>query len=91
MEPTNDDAAIREFHAAARRHKAKVYGVAGLVAIAIGIVATIVTFASSGEGGRLEVRVLAFGLGFVGVGLFFLVQAWRIGSGRANDFDYDVR
>lgn len=93
--PNNDDAAIAEFHAAARRHKAKVYGIAGIVGILIGVAAIIVTFVADnaiGEsGGRYETRVLALGIAFVGVGFFGLFQAWRIGTGRANDFDYDVR
>ncbi|MGE0397167.1 MAG: hypothetical protein AB7T06_10640 [Kofleriaceae bacterium] len=92
----NDDAAIAEFHAAARRHKAKVYGIAGIIGIAIGIAAVIVTFAASetladGGGRRYEVRILAVGLAFVVMGLFGLFQAWRIGTGRAADFDYDPR
>ncbi len=93
--PTNDDAAIAEFHAAARRSKARVYAIAGILGILIGIVAIIVTFAAAEAtamgGSRYEFRILAFGFGFVGAGLFGLFQAWRIGTGRANDYDYDVR
>jgi len=44
---TNDDAAIAEFHAAARRGKAGVYGIAGIVAIALGIAAIVVTSVTS--------------------------------------------
>jgi hypothetical protein len=91
---TNDDAAIAEFHAAARRHKAKVYGIAGIIAILIGIAAAIVTFTAADlENGahRYELRILAVGLAFIVGGAFALFQAWRIGTGRAADFDYDVR
>jgi hypothetical protein len=91
----NDDAAIAEFHAAARRHKAKVYGVAGILGILIGIAAVVVTFVAAesidGQGTRYEIRILAFGLGFIAMGCFGLFQAWRIGTGRANDFDYNPR
>lgn len=91
---SDDDKAIAEFHAAARRSKARVYGIAGLVGIAIGIAAVVVTFAAADmENGarRYEARILALGVAFVVLGLFGLFQAWRIGTGRANDFDYDVR
>lgn len=90
----NDDAAIAEFHAAARRHKAKVYGIAGIIGILIGIAAVVVTFVAAEqiEGStRYELRILAFGLAFIAMGFFGLFQAWRIGTGRAADFDYDVR
>lgn len=93
MTSGNDDVAIAEFHAAARRHKARVYGIAGVVGILIGIAAIVVTFAADSaiDGGRYERRVLVFGIGFVVAGCFGLFQAWRIGTGRANDYDYDPR
>ncbi len=94
QQATNDDAAIAEFHAAARRGKAKVYGIAGILGILIGIAAVIVTFAAADmENGarRYEIRILAVGVAFVVMGLFAVFQAWRIGTGRANDYDYDPR
>ena len=95
MTATNDDAAIAEFHAAARRSKARVYGIAGLIGIALGVAAIVVTFvaAEATDGGRrrYEIRIAAFGVAFVVLGIFGLFQAWRIGTGRANDFDYDPR
>jgi hypothetical protein len=94
-QPNNDDAAIAEFHASARRGKARVYGVAGVLGIVLGIAAIVVTFAASdamrGGGTRYEIRIAAVGVAFVLLGLFALFQAWRIGTGRANDFDYDPR
>ena len=94
-QPNNDDAAIAEFHAAARRSKARVYGIAGLIGILLGIAAIVVTFVAAesmdGGGHRYEIRILAFGIGFVDMCLFGLFQAWRIGTGRSNDFDSDPR
>ena len=91
---TKDDPAIAEFHAAARRGKARVYGVAGILAVLVGIAAIIVTFAAADlENGaqRYEVRVLGLGAAFLFAGVFMMFQAWRIGTGRANDYDYDPR
>ena len=82
------DAEIAEFHRAARRRKAWIFGIAGTLSIALGIAILAVWYSSIepqyhyGEG-----RVLFGGIAFVLSGLGMAWNAYRIGSGRINDVD----
>jgi hypothetical protein len=84
-----DDAAIEEFHRAERRRKAKVFGIAGIVSIVLGIGAMIVAFSAGepGAGLRFEVKTLAVAIGLVIMGGSFLFNAYRIGTGQIADVE----
>ena len=58
MEFTNDDAAIAEFHNAARKRKAVIFAIAAVVAILAGPAALIVAFSATPDAGpaRGEIR-----------------------------------
>jgi len=69
MDPNHDDAAIAEFHAAAKRRRRLIMAVTAVLCAAIGIAILIVTF-TAGEGseeggGKMETRTLAVGGAFV--------------------------
>jgi len=71
-DPTNDDAAIAEFHAAARRRRQRIMVVTAIACVLIGALILVATFAAgsgSDEGGRFEVRTIAVGIGFVIAGI----------------------
>ena len=71
---TNDDAAIAEFHAAAKRRRRRIMAITALVCIAIGAVVLLITFTADENmdgtaGGRYEVKTIAAGIAFVVAGL----------------------
>ena len=71
MDPTNDDAAIAEFHAAARKRRRRIMAITAIVCALIGIGILVVTFTAeegAGEGGRFEGRTIVVGLAFIGGG-----------------------
>lgn len=72
MEPTNnDDAAIAEFHAAAKRRRQRIMGVTAVLCLLIGAAILVVTFTAgeaNDEGGRMEGRTLLVGIAFVVAG-----------------------
>ncbi len=80
-DPTSDDAAIAEFHAAARRRRRRIMGITAILCVLIGIAILVVTFtADSGSeegGGRFETRTLAIGIGFVVAGFVSAASAVR--------------
>jgi hypothetical protein len=68
MEPTNDDAAIAEFHAAARKRRQRIMAITAIICALVGIGILVVTFTAgdaNGEGGRFEGRTLVVGAGFI--------------------------
>lgn len=87
------DKEIAEFHAAARRRKAIIYGVAAVLLIGLGGLILVIAFsAGAGEevvGPRYSVRVIVGGAAMVLAGLSAAYNAYRIGSGQVNDVDYD--
>ena len=88
------DKEIAEFHAAARRRKAVIYGIAAVLLIALGAVVLVVAFLGSEGGelhGRFPVKVIAGGAALVFAGLAAAWAAFRIGTGQVNDVDYDPR
>ena len=89
-EPNPDDAAIAEFHRAARRRKAIIFAVAGVVAFFGGLAAVVLSFMAedaAGGGGRIEGRTLILGGVLMGSGAWAAWQAFRIGSGQINDIE----
>jgi hypothetical protein len=80
-DPNADDAAIAEFHAAARRRRRRIMAITAILCVLIGVAILVVTFtADSGSeegGGRFEVRTLAVGVGFVIAGFVSAAAAVR--------------
>ena len=80
MDPANDDAAIAEFHAAAKRRRRRIMAITAIVCGAIGAVILVVAFTAdqaAGPGGRFEGRVIVGGLVFLGAGIASAAQAVR--------------
>ena len=89
-EPNPDDAAIAEFHRAARKRKALIFAIAGVVAFFGGLAAVVISFMAedvSGGGGRFEARTLVLGGVLMGSGAWAAWQAYRIGSGQISDIE----
>lgn len=92
-EPNPDDAAIAEFHRAARKRKAWIFAIAGVVAFIGGLAAVVLTLVAGGDaregdaGAHYEIRTLVLGGALLGSGAWAAWQAWRIGSGQINDID----
>jgi len=93
-EPNPDEAAIAEFHRAARRRKALIFAIAGVVAIAGGIAAVLLTIFAGGEPdpmtGRTngyEVRSFILGAALIGAGGWMCFNSYRIGSGQIADIE----
>lgn len=91
-ESNPDESAIAEFHRAARRRKAVVFAVAGLVALVGGIGAIVLSVIAGGEidtvtrtGPRYEARTILLGIALVAAGGWMCWNAFRLGSGRIND------
>jgi hypothetical protein len=98
MEPTPQapdvDAEIAAFHRAARKRKARVYGVAAAVLIAVGAILLIVAFSAeprsevtAGIEQRYELRAIVLGVAVVAAGAFSGYNAYRIGTGQVDDVD----
>lgn len=91
MDANNDDAAIAEFHAAARRRQVRIFAIAAFLCVAIGIVILVVTFfAASGTrnndvtrtGARFEGRTIVAGIAFVCAGIGMGWKAIRTARGE---------
>jgi hypothetical protein len=87
LEPTNDDAAIAEFHNAARKRKAVIFGVAAAVAILAGAAALVVAFSATPTAGpaRYEIRVILAGGAMIVAGLGMALTSYRIATGKILD------
>jgi uncharacterized membrane protein HdeD (DUF308 family) len=93
-EISSEEAAIAEFSRAERRRKARVYCVGGIVALLLGVAAIVVAFAAidpETQVRRFEVKALVAGVVLVLTGGSFLSAAWKIGTGRVLDVEYEVR
>jgi hypothetical protein len=93
-EPNPDEAAIAEFHRAARRRKAWIFAIAGIVALLGGIAAVLLTVLAGGEPdpmtGRTngyEARTFILGAALIGAGAWMCFVAFRIGSGKIADIE----
>ncbi len=78
MDPTSDDAAIAEFHAAAKRRRRRIMAITAIVCAAIGAVILVVAFTAdqaAGSGGRFEGRVIVGGVAFLGAGVVSAAKA----------------
>jgi hypothetical protein len=85
---SDDDAAIAEFHAAARRRQVRIFAITSVLCLALGIVILLVTFTAGAapEGGaRYEVKTLIFGIGFLVAGGGAALTAWRVRRGEDVD------
>ena len=89
------DQQIAEFHEAARRRKAWIFAISGVLMLAIGVGLLIVCFTVSSEQDfgrvRYPVKIIVVGVAFVVGGLSSCYNAYRVGSGQVNDVDSDVR
>ena len=81
----NIDAAIAEFHRAARRKKAMVFGVAAVCAIAIGVLLLVIGVFVEAPAARYEVKTLFLGGALVVVGLGAALSAYRLATGQVDD------
>ncbi len=85
----SDEAAIAEFHAAARRRNVKIFAVAAGLCIVIGVlllvVAVTATDAIDQSGGRFESRTYLYSGALVVAGLGFAVKAWKTHRGEQVD------
>jgi len=89
---TDIDAQIEEFHRAARRRKAIIFGISGVLMLALGAVLLVISFVAGGGDevrGRYPIKVIVGGIAFVIGGLSSCYNAYRIGSGQVNDVDSD--
>ena len=91
MEANNDDAAIAEFHAAARRRQVRIFAVAGVLCVVIGVVILVVTItaasATSGNdvtrtGARFEGKTLIAAIAFICAGIGMGWKAIRTARGE---------
>jgi hypothetical protein len=86
-----DDAAIEEFHRAARRRKAIIFGVAAVICVLAGaaalLVALTVDVPDDSARRRYDVRVILLGIVLIGAGLVSAYNAYRIGTGQIADID----
>jgi hypothetical protein len=89
MDANNDDAAIAEFHAAARRRHMWIFAVAGLLCIALGAVIVVVTIVASfatndvtHTQARFEAKTFVAGLAFIGAGIGSGWKAIRTARGE---------
>lgn len=90
--PNPDEAAIAEFHRAARKRKAVIFAVAGIVALLGGIGAIVLSIIAGGEidtvtrtGPRYEARTILLGVALVAAGGWMCFTSYRIGSGKIDD------
>jgi hypothetical protein len=81
----NIDEAIAEFHRAARKKKAMVFGVAAVFAIAIGILVLVIGVTVEAPATRYEVKTLFLGGALVVAGLGAALSAYRLATGEVDD------
>ncbi len=85
------DQQIAEFHRAGRRRKAWIFGISGVLMVALGVVLLVVSFTVGGDDevnrGRYPVKVIVGGVAFLFGGLSSCYNAYRVGSGQVNDVD----
>jgi uncharacterized membrane protein HdeD (DUF308 family) len=89
-DPSNDDAAIAEFHRAARKKKAVIFGVGGVLSLVFGVLALVLAFSldpPEGTTRRYEWRLVALGVALIIAGGSFGVASYRIGSGQIDDVE----
>lgn len=86
----NVDAEIAEFHRAARRRKAVIFGVAAAVMIAVGLAALALGLLAPGlDRGVIiyDLRVIVVGAAVLIAGIGSAIKAFRVGTGRVLDVD----
>jgi multisubunit Na+/H+ antiporter MnhB subunit len=92
---SNMDAQIEAFHRAERKRKAMIYGIAGVIGVAVGAITLAIALLAPyepGDGTRVySGKVIVLGIAMVLAGIGGLYNAYRIGSGQVADVDYDVR
>ncbi len=90
------DQQIAEFHAAGRRRKAIIFGISGVVLIALGVVCLVISFAATGGGDngeysqtttRYPIKVIVGGIACIIGGISSCYNAYRLASGQINDVD----
>jgi hypothetical protein len=79
------DAAIAEFHRAARKKKATVFGVASVFAIAIGVIVVLIGFSVEAPAAPYEIRAVFAGGILIVAGLGAAVSAYRLATGQVDD------
>lgn len=81
------EAAIDEFHRAARKRKAWIFGIAALVSVVVGVIALVIAFSVDVDGGRFEIRAFVASVALIGAGLSMGYNAYRIATGQITDVD----
>ena len=91
-QPNPDEEAIAEFHRAARRRKAVIFAIAGVVALLGGLGAIVLSIIAGSEidtvtrsGPRYEARTILLGIALVAAGGWMCFTSYRIGSGKIDD------
>jgi hypothetical protein len=81
----NIDVAIEEFHRAARKKKAVVFGVASVFAVAIGVVVMLIGFYAEVPRVGYEIRAVVAGGILAVAGLGAAVSCYRLATGQVDD------
>jgi uncharacterized membrane protein HdeD (DUF308 family) len=97
MDANNDDAAIAEFHAAARKRNFRILLITSVVCLLIGVVVIIVAITagstiddsihnsySRGRALGNEIKVLIFGCAFIVAGIVAAVTAFKTRNGTPS-------
>lgn len=80
-----EDPAIAEFHRAARRKKAWVFGVAAAFCLAIGIVVVVIGVYAGAPAVGFEVRAVVAGVVLIVAGLGAALSSFRLATGQVDD------
>ena len=90
-----DAAAIAEFHAAARRRNVRIFAIAGILCLAIGVGFVVVAVTAGetidhrhygwGRSEANELKTIVGGIAFVAAGIGMLWNAYRIRRGAPLD------
>jgi len=90
------DRQIAEFHAAGRRRKAIIFGISGVLLIAIGVACLVISFVATGGGDdeyaqttttRYPFKIIVGGIACIIGGISSCYNAYRLASGQINDVD----
>ncbi|HZJ67771.1 MAG TPA: hypothetical protein VFD36_29910 [Kofleriaceae bacterium] len=80
-----EDPAIAEFHRAARRKKAWVFGVAAAFCLAIGITVVVIGVYAGAPDGAIEGRAVVAGVVLIVAGLGAARSSYRLATGQVDD------
>lgn len=86
------DRQIAEFHAAGRRRKAIIFGISGVLLLALGVVCLVISFVAGGADGefvqtRYPIKIIVGGIACIIGGASSCYNAYRLATGEINDVD----